>query len=302
METEFIHWLRQRLAGDRRVPLGIGDDAAIVDVGGARVVVTVDMLTAGVDFILEEVDPCRIGRKALAVNLSDMAAMAARPVAAFPAVALPRTGAANLATSIATGMCSLAEEFDVALAGGDTNCWDGPLVISVTVIGELTPHGPLLRSAARPGDRILVTGEFGGSILGKQFDFTPRVAAALHLKSHYDVRAGLDVSDGLAKDLSRLCAESGCGAVLQREHIPIAPAAHALSAQDGRTPLDHALGDGEDFELILTAPPDVAQAILNDRNRTVAMTDIGEIIAAPGMWLTNASGDREPLSPLGFEH
>jgi thiamine-monophosphate kinase len=262
------------------------------------------MLTDGVDFRLAEADPRRIGRKALAVNLSDIAAMAGRPTAAFVAVALPREGAARLARELCEGMLPLAERYGVTLAGGDTNTWDGPLVISVTLMGQATWNGPVLRSGAKPGDKILVTGHFGGSILGHHFDFDPRVREAIHLHQWYPLHAAMDVSDGLSLDLSRMTTESGCGALVDLKSIPIAPAADELAAQlnDGSTPLDHALSDGEDFELLLAVPPQDAETMLADQPLDVPITCIGEFVSDPGLWALAESGQRRPLTPRGYEH
>src|SRR5688572_28820097 len=149
MEREFIDWLRSRLLPHNRLRLGPGDDAALVQLAqSADCVVTTDMLMDGIDFRLAEHDPRKIGRKALAVNLSDLAAMAARPVAAVVSLALPKTGGRKLTEELYEGLLPLAEEFECALAGGDTNSWNGPLVISVTALGETTPRGPLLRGGA----------------------------------------------------------------------------------------------------------------------------------------------------------
>ena len=137
----------------------------------ADTLVTVDMLSDRVDFDVSQADSRRIGRKALAVSLSDIAAMAGVPQAAVVALTLPVTGGLELAQRMFEGMLPLAEQYQVALAGGDTNSWDGPLVISVTLLGAVSEKGPLTRGGAAPGDRILVTGPLGGSILGKQFDF-----------------------------------------------------------------------------------------------------------------------------------
>ena len=193
----------------------------------------------------------------------------------------------------------------MAIAGGDTNSWDGPLVVSVTAIGETTTAGSLLRSGARPGDRILVTGSFGGSILGKHLDFEPRVREALLLKDRYVIHAGIDVSDGLSLDLSRLAAESRCGAVLEPGRVPVSEAAVELARQraDGVTPLGRALADGEDFELILAVPPDTAAKLLTEQPLTnVPLSDVGYFIAEPGLWHIGADGQRQSLAPRGYEH
>ena len=229
MESEFITWLRSRLPPSPLLRLGPGDDAAILRLGDrAECVVTVDMLNDGIDFQLGSVEAGRIGRKALAVNLSDLAAMAARPLAIVVAVVLPRTGGRELAGQLYEGMLPLAERYQVAIAGGDTNSWDGPLAISITAIGEVTEHGPLLRSGAKPGDRILVTGAFGGSILGRHLDFEPRVHEALRLNADFSLHAGIDVSDGLSGDLAHICEESHVGAIIDVDRMPISPSAYQL--------------------------------------------------------------------------
>ena len=305
MEQQFIAWLRERLPPHPLLRLGPGDDAAVLRMAGVdECVITVDLLTDGVDFILAEADPRRIGRKALAVNLSDLAAMAARPLAAVLAVALPRQGGRELAMKLYEGILPLAERYDLAIAGGDTNSWDGPLVITATLLGQVTAHGPLCRKGARPGDRILVTGAFGGSILGRHFDFEPRVREALLLNERYRLHAGMDVSDGLAIDLARLARESGCGAIVDADRVPIHGDARRLTSEqaDGRTPLDHALGDGEDFELILAASPDEARRMLADQPLDVPLSDIGEFGIERGLWQRDGSGPVQPLTATGWEH
>src|SRR5947199_2003077 len=217
-EFAYIDWLRQRTPADPRVLLGPGDDAAALRfTPGATCLVTTDMLLDGSCFRLAEAGPRRVGRKAMAVNLSDIAAMAGRPVAAVVSVGLPRRGGRALAEELYTGLREVADAFDTAIVGGDTNSWDGPLVISVTLLGEASGRGPVRRSGARPGDWLMVTGPLGGSIRGNHLDFTPRVREARRLHEVAELHAMIDVSDGLAADLGHLCAESGCGAVLSAE-------------------------------------------------------------------------------------
>lgn len=303
MESEFIAWLRDRLPPHPRLLVGLGDDAAVLRMA-ADCVVTTDLLTDGVDFRLAECDPRRVGRKALAVNLSDLAAMAARPVAAVVALALPRHGALDLAKALYEGMLPLAEEFDTVIAGGDTNTWDGPLVISVTALGEPTSRGVLTRGGAQPRDAIVVTGAFGGSILGRHFDFTPRVAESLYLHEHYRLDAATDVSDGLSLDLWHICEESNCGAELDLAAIPIHKDAHRFATQldDGSTPLDHALSDGEDFELILAVPQEELPTLLADHKLSAALTAIGRFTAERGLWSFDPTGARRSLEPRGYQH
>src|SRR5947208_13899447 len=196
-EFAFIDWLRQRTPADARVLIGPGDDTAAVRLTPGRpCLVTTDMLLEGSHFLLAEVTPRLVGRKAMAVNLSDIAAMAGRPVAAVVSVGLPRQGGRALAEELYRGLREVADAFDTAVVGGDTNSWDGPLVISVTVLGEPTGRGPVTRSGARPGDWLLVTGPLGGSILGKHLDFTPRVREAQRLHAQADLHPLLDLTDG----------------------------------------------------------------------------------------------------------
>lgn len=305
MEREFLEWLRPRLPGHPQVIVGCGDDAAVLASSPtARFVVTTDALTEGVDFRLAVDSPERIGRKALAVNLSDLAAMGASPVAAFVSLVLPRANAAELARQLLHGMLPLAREFKIAIAGGDTNTWDGPLVVNVMAIGESPRRGPLLRSGGQPGDWIIATGRFGGSLLGRQFDFTPRVAAAAELADRFDIHAAIDVSDGLSLDLSRLAQASRCGAELDLAAIPIAPAAYVRSVSPGdlRTPLEHALADGEDFELLFAVPPAVGPEFLAAAPADLELTRIGQLIREPGLWSGQPDGSRIPLPPRGYEH
>jgi thiamine-monophosphate kinase len=303
MEREFIAWLRERLPPHPLLMLGPGDDAAVLNMNDIdECVITVDLLTDQVDFILSEVDPRRVGRKALAVSLSDMAAMAAWPLAAVIAVALPKQGGRELAMLLYEGILPLAEKYKVAIAGGDTNTWDGPLVITTTVVGKPAWRRPLLRSGAKPGDRIIVTGAFGGSILGRHLDFEPRLGDADLLAKTFRLHAGMDVSDGLALDLSRLAAESGVGAIVDTDHVPIHDDARRLSESDGRSPLEHSLSDGEDFELLLAADPKDAKLLTQPSTGYLALTDIGEFTAEPGLWQRDADGVVRPLTPTGWEH
>lgn len=307
LELELVDWLRQFLPKNSIVRLGLGDDAAVVEAASGSVIVTTDMVTDGVDFLLDQIDSKSVGHKALGVNLSDLAAMAARPLAAFVSLVLPQDGsksqsAFELACDLYRGMMPLAEEHNVALAGGDTNSWAGPLAISITVLGEQTPRGPLTRSGAEVTDRLLVTGSLGGSILGRHLHVQPRVADALLLRERFDLHAGIDISDGLALDASRLAAASGCGVALDLVNLPISVDAFKASEASGRSPEEHALGDGEDFELLLAVPAGVAEEILELQPCSVPLTCIGEFVSEPGLWRRTASGERDVLPPYGYLH
>lgn len=300
-EFDFIAQVRAAASSSPRVPVGIGDDAALVSFPpSAGCLVTVDMLMEGVDFILGSATGRQIGWKSLAVNLSDIAAMAGKPVACVVSVALPRHGGFEFGRELLAGVEECARKFDVALAGGDTNTWDGPLVISITVLGEPTERGPVLRSGAKPGDWIMTTGTFGGSLAGKHLDFTPRIEEALALHRAVALHSMIDTSDGLAADLWHILEESGAGAVLDEPAIPISPAAAA--AGDGKSPLEHALSDGEDFELLFTVSPADGQTLLSRPPFATLLSHVGEITAGPGCFLRLRDGQIEPLPALGWKH
>lgn len=305
MERSLIEWLCRRLPQHGDVAVGPGDDAAVLSwPTGADCVVTVDVLMDQVDFDLANIDPRRAGRKALAVNLSDLAAMAAKPTAAVIGLVLPQHGGEQLAHALYEGLLPLADRYGVSIAGGDVNSWDGRLVISVTALGQARAGKVWKRSGARPGDWMLVTGEFGGSILGHHLDFEPRLQEAHILSQQFDVRAAIDVSDGLSLDAARIALASGCGFVLDAEHIPIAEAAYELARResDPDAALTHALEDGEDFELVLAVPPAEGERMLAEQPLEVRLTKIGEFTADRSFWLRQPSGERVALIPRGFEH
>ena len=309
METDFVNWLLARIPADPRLEVPPGDDAAVLrPPAGRRTVVTVDMLMEGTDFILgPDCPPRAVGHKALAVNLSDLAAMAARPEAAVVAVSLPRRGGDAIGRGLLDGIEALAADHGVTIAGGDTNAWDGPLVISVTAIGSVAPGAAWRRDGARPGDLLVATGAFGGSLLGRHLAVMPRCREALAIAAHHRVHGAIDVSDGLSLDVSRMMAASGTAAVLDAARIPIHPDAVRMSGRpgDGRTPLDHALSDGEDFELVMAMPPEAAHAAVGasgDLPHATPLRIIGEVTSGQGVSLRQPDGSQAPLPPRGYVH
>jgi thiamine-monophosphate kinase len=230
--------------------------------------------------------------------------MAGVPRAALVAVALPRNGAISVAKGLHSGMRPLAERFGVDLVGGDTNAWDGPLVISVTLIGEATARGAVRRSGASPGDAIFVTGALGGSLaLGRHLRPEPRISEALALHRGATIHAMIDLSDGLSSDLRHILDESGgTGARLDAAAIPIHPDAWEMSRRDGRPALDHALSDGEDFELCLVVPPGDASRLEAAPPLPASLYRIGEITAVEGLWLRDHDGQLKAIEPRGFDH
>lgn len=306
METDFVDWLLARLPAHPRLEVPPGDDAAVIRPPAMRrTAVTVDMLTEGVDFILgPDCTARQVGHKAMAVSLSDLAAMAARPEAAVVAVCLPRTASASLAEGLHDGLTALARKHDVALAGGDTNAWDGPLVISVTALGSVPPGQAWRRDGARPGNLIVVTGPCGGSLLGRHLDVQPRCREALEIAERFVVDAAIDISDGLSLDLSRMMTASGTGCLLDLAAVPTHGDAVTMSERrgDGRAPLDHALADGEDFELLLAMPAEEAQRLVTDPPPGLKPAVIGEVIEDLGLFAIDAKGERQLLAPRGFIH
>ncbi|MGL4593259.1 MAG: thiamine-phosphate kinase [Thermoguttaceae bacterium] len=301
MELEWIAQLRRDKRGTH-----LGDDAAIL----GNQLYSVDTLTEGVDFLLHEVSPQRIGRKALAVNLSDIAAMGGIPTAVLVSVVLPlhdsKWAPLDLAQELYLGMEPLLDKYSLILAGGDTNCWDGGLVISITAIGKVGTNGAIRRSGGCPNDVILVTGPLGGSILRHQFDFEPRIRESDYLNTHYDIHAAIDLSDGLSLDLHRLAAESKLGAILKSASIPISDDARVTAAKSGRSPLEHALSDGEDFELLLCLPRSEAELLIKKQPLEelfgVTLFEIGTLTEDKRIQIEDEFGVFAPLSPNGFIH
>jgi thiamine-monophosphate kinase len=212
---------------------------------------------------------------------------------------LPRQNGRKLAEELYLGLREVADAFNTAIVGGDTNSWDGPLVLSITVLGEASSRGPVRRSGARPGDWLLVTGPLGGSLLGKHLDFTPRIHEALRLHELVDLHAMIDISDGLTADLNHVCEESGCGAVLHTASLPIAPAAHSMP--DGRSPLEHALSDGEDFELLFALPAEQGLHLIQAQPVPgIVLYYVGECVDQ-GLWLEE-NQQRRPIEAAGYVH
>jgi thiamine-monophosphate kinase len=306
-EFELIDWIRQRERSQTGLwtKLGIGDDCAILHVDSAAdLLVTTDMLMDGRHFRLSDVGPEAVGYKALGVNLSDIAAMAGIPRAALVAVALPRAETTTVAQGLYTGMRALAERFSVDLVGGDTNAWDGPLVISVTVLGEATERGAVRRAGARPGDAILVTGPLGGSLFaGRHLRPEPRIALAQAMHQVVPIHAMIDISDGLSSDLGHILEESGgLGAVLEGPSIPIHADAHAMSHLDGTPALEHALNDGEDFELCLVVAAENLPRLFASPPPMTRLYHIGFVTEVPGLRLQGSDCRQSPIEPKGFDH
>lgn len=293
-EFDFIEWIRAQQATSApadfvRVPPG--DDLAVLKWSDDLLLVGVDQVLDGVHFDGAHHAPRAIGRKAMNRNLSDCAAMGCFPAAALATVALPPGAAIEFAKELYLGMRDAADPYHCPVVGGDTGSWPGKLVVTVTILGRSGGLRPILRNGAKAGDAIYVTGPLGGSILGRHMTFEPRVAIGRQLAERGNVTAMIDLSDGLSRDLRHVCRQSGVGAVIDAKSIPVHDDAIELR-RDGHAPIEHALHDGEDYELLFTAPP----------NFSMMVTRIGTITAETSIIVDYGNGKREPLEPKGWEH
>jgi len=285
---------------DRPV-VGFGDDMCSLDSHDPGLLWTVDMLMDGVDFDSTKHDWEAIGRKAMAVNLSDCAAMAARPLAALCAVSLSNSLSMDDALALLRGAHEFGSRFGCPIVGGDTNSWDAPTAISITVAARCADGlTPVTRDGARVGDRIWLTGQVGGSILGRHMNVEPRIKLAERIARDLGPHAMIDISDGLVLDLWRVCGASGRGAVLEEAALEAAvhPDARRLSATDGVAPREHALYDGEDFELIAVLPADAADAACC----RLGLLPLGRIVDEAGLFVEDLAGERLALALRGWEH
>lgn len=299
-ESQFIEWIRSQSGFDpAAVPIGPGDDMAAVEAGDERVLVTTDQVLDGVHFVLAEHGPRPAGRKAMARSLSDVAAMAAVPVCAVAAVAMPRGFGRGQAEELYHGLREPADAFGCPIVGGDVGTWDGPLALTVTVLARPGAGGTICRDGARPGDAICVTGSLGGAWRGRRhLEFTPRVREALALAAGWELHAMIDLSDGLSVDLAHVCEATGVGADVIAAQVPI-----HTDARLADDPLAAALNDGEDYELLFTLPQDARlEKLLACPPFEAPVTCIGRIIEPAGLWLTGPDGRGRRIEPGGWEH
>lgn len=315
-ENDFIRRLARRFPLRPPVEVGIGDDGAVLRCGRAlgfgqtplaadRIVVVTDMLLDGVHFELDKISPRLAGRKAVAVNLSDLAAMACFPTAAFVSIAVPKTmrmPSGEFLDELYSGIESLTDQFNFTLAGGDTNSWNGPFAINVCLTGSPMKERPVLRSTAKPGDRLFVTGSLGGSLAsGRHLTFEPRLTVAHWLMDQTTVNAMMDLSDGLSMDLHRMMEASHTGAILRADAIPIHLDVPKHLPEWQR--LNSALGDGEDFELLISVPECSVESLARKaaESRT-ALHGVGKVVAGDGVWIEDQAGTTHVLKRTGWQH
>ncbi len=300
-EFELIESIREKAKFHPGLQLGIGDDTAIFGFSrNKNSLITCDMLLEGVHFTLDQTSAYLIGRKSLAVNISDIAAMAGTPLIAVISIALPKTRNDTFVKELYRGIFELADEFEISIAGGDTNTWDGPTVINITLVGQEHDKGSVLRSGAQSGDWIMTTGSFGNSIAGRQFTFQPRVKEAKLLHEAIGLHSMIDVSDGLSADLFHILEESKVGAILEASAISIHE--DVKSNNSSKSHLEQALGDGEDFELLFTLSAKNGKKLIESPPFETKLTKIGEVTESPEALIKMPDDKIVPLLRQGWEH
>ncbi len=309
-----------------KVICGIGDDCAVYGVEGGRVrLVTTDMMVESTHF-LSATPPEGLGHKILAVSLSDIAAMGGTPTDAVISLAIPPDLDPGYIERLYHGLYASADRFSVALIGGDTTRSPGPLVLNLTLTGEMLESQVCYRSGARAGDLIYVSGTLGDAAAAlallsqenadvspnhrsylnrRHYRPEPRVALGRALAESGAVTSIIDISDGISSDLRHICDQSQVSAVIQEETVPLSPAYSAYCGISGAIPMNLALSGGEDFELLFSVDPaqeSVVQSIA-DRGRLPSLHCIGQIEAGPPRCkIVNTLGDSRPLDPVGFDH
>jgi thiamine-monophosphate kinase len=319
---------------DHRVVVGIGDDAAAIRASsGELLLVTTDVLVERVHFDRRVHSFRHIGWRAMAANVSDIAAMGGRPGHALVSICLPGNIAVEQAEEIYEGMQAVADEYDVHIIGGDTVRAPRELVISVCLTGEAEEKTLVTRAGARVGDKICVTGHLGGSRAGllmlqpaedlagsttgslpenewsrirdRHLWPRPRLREAQLLAAGGSIHAMIDVSDGLAGEVGHIARESGLGAEIWSEKIPLDPQTRRVAEHLGAPALEFALHGGEDFELVFTSSPEDTSRIaekVQERTGT-PVTVIGEILPQKeGVVIVSAGGSRKPLRAEGYRH
>ncbi len=301
--------------------LGLTDDAALIAPSpGCRNVIAVDTLVAGVHFL--EDDPADlVARKLLRVNLSDLAAMGAEPLGYLLAISLNEGVDEDWLESFAAGLAADQAEFGIGLLGGDTTSTPGPVTLSLTAVGEAPENAALLRSSARPGDVIHVSGTLGDAALGLEVlkgardglpdDVAdalidryrlPRPRGALGVALRDIASAAVDVSDGLIADIGHICTASGVAARIERDRLPIGEAARAVLDLDP-TAVEICLSGGDDYELVFTADPRAADAVAHAaREAGVPVTEIGRIEAGAAVTVVDDAGREVETGAGGYRH
>lgn len=302
---------------------GIGDDCAVIKNGDKVLLFTTDILLEKVHFIKEKMTPGQLGHKALAVNLSDIAAMGGTPVAFYLTCAFTKETGADNVDGILEGMRALAKKYNVGLLGGDTSISYGPMVLNIAIQGEAPLAQTLMRHQARVGDVLILTGPCGDSAAGLQLLLQeqrplapalrqvllqkhlcpdPQIAGG-RLAAAQGCRAAIDISDGLVTDLSRITKAAGVGAELYQQKIPLSRPLRQFCREWGFDAWDLALHGGEDYELLLCAPPHKAERLVQLAQTQLGQTwyTVGKIIKEQRIYLHTEKGSQE-VHGHGWEH
>jgi thiamine-monophosphate kinase len=309
------------------VIVGIGDDVAVLDnVGEDWILAKVDSQVEGVHFLRDAISPRQLGRKALAINLSDIASIGGRPLYALVSLALPGDIEVAWVDELYHGLREEGDRYGVAVVGGNMARSQGGAFVDVFVLGRVRREHVLLRAGARPGDRVLVTGRLGDSAAGLQLLLAPEIEVPppdreMLAQRHYTptprlreaqviarlgvATAAIDLSDGLSSDVGHICERSQVGVRLWAARLPISPATRRVAAACGREPWQLAIEGGEDYELCLTVPEASAEALAAavERQTGTPLTVVGEVLAPEqGRWLVLEDGQEVPLQAGGWQH
>jgi thiamine-monophosphate kinase len=290
-EFGLIKRFQKKIGINSSVVAGSGDDCAVLKFNQTSYqLFTCDMLVEGVDFY-KTADFRLVGRKALAISISDIAACGGLPKHAVVALGLPGKMPVHQIDRLSRGLFDLARKFDINIVGGDiSSC--SKLVIDLSLLGVVDKNKLCLRSGARVGDMIMTTGDFGGAIKGKHLKFTPRLKEAQFLVNNFKINAMIDVSDGLGQDLGHILKQSSVGAVLYESLIPLSKQSQGI---------EEALCSGEEFELLFTASRDQASKII--KNAKYRFKVIGEVMPeAFGLRLINYKNRYSKLKLRGYRH
>jgi thiamine-monophosphate kinase len=299
-EDEITAWFaHQSKLAAADFPIGIGDDMAQIRWREESVLITTDMLLDGVHFELRKTTLKQVGYKAMAVSLSDCAAMATVPVAAVVAVALPKGFGEKELKQLHCGITLAGRKFGCELIGGDITRWKGkkPLAINVAMLSRPGACKPIRRSGAKIGDVICVTGALGGAGFKKHLEFEPRVREAIEITKKATIHSMIDISDGLSSDLNRICHHSKVGAIINAEQIPI-----SNEAKKSKKPLNSALNNGEDFELLFTLSERECRKLLRRWAGSIPITQIGTITNTKKMQIKMPNGQIRDLEAKGYDH
>jgi thiamine-monophosphate kinase len=321
-EDRFVERLKEMLPDSERVAVGPGDDAAIVRVESGGLVATTDLLVEGVDF-LPGTDPEALGRRALAVNLSDLAAMGAAPEFFLLSIAFPARLGEDFPLAVTRGALSRARAYGASLVGGDLSA--APVTVLSVALWGRAPGRPILRCGGQSGDLLFVSGYPGRAAGGLELarrqataqlpppspgneellkayrDPEPRVALGLELSRRGLATAGIDLSDGLGVDAGRLARASGLRAIIEKDRLPVSAALARFAREEGRDPLDWILGGGDDYELLFAAPEGALSSVLALGTREVPVTRVGRLEQGEGALLRDGNAGRD-IASLGHDH